>query len=81
MFFALQLNFYLYIMIFFATEPFTLHTADILHTACIPNAGHILHTGHSGYIFSHIICFFHSIFNDSIFAGEHIIPDTKHYCK
>jgi hypothetical protein len=25
--------------------------------------------------------FFFCIFVDSVFAGKHIIPDTKHYCK
>jgi len=25
--------------------------------------------------------FFHNIFNDSVFAGKHIISDTKHYRK
>ena len=25
--------------------------------------------------------FFLSIFTDSVFAGKHVIPDTKHYCK
>jgi len=25
--------------------------------------------------------FFRNIFVDNVFAGKHIIPDAKHYCK